>query len=1025
MSRFNLSAWALRHPSLVSYLMLSLFLSGALAYVNLGQAEDPEFTIKTMAVRTLWPGATAREVEQLVTDRLEKKLQETPWLDYLSSYSKAGESMIFVNLKDYTPPPEVPAAWYQVRKKLDDIRHTLPAGVRGPFPNDEFGDTFGIIYAFSEDGIGYARLRDYVDQVRQELLAVKDVSKVDLIGVQEEKIYIELSNVKLAKLGLNPVLIFDTLSQQNYLTPAGIVETDSDRIHLRVSGIDSVTAIRNLGIRANGRLFRLGDIARIYRDYVDPPSFKMRFMGEEVIGLAVSMAKGGKVLALGQALDQAMARIEQDLPIGIDVHKVADQPAIVKRSVNEFLKVLAEAVGIVLLVSILSLGLRTAFVVALSIPLVLAVTFLGMQLAGIDLQRISLGALIIALGLLVDDAMIAVEMMAIKMEQGWDRFKAAAFAYSSTAFPMLTGTLITVAGFLPVFLAKSSASEYTGSIFVVVGISLLVSWLVAVLFIPFLGFRLLPAPRQSHGRGAVYQRPFYARFRRLVAWCVEHRGTVILVTVLSFAAALGALRHVDNQFFPSSNRNELLVDLWLPQGASFQASERQAKKLEVLLQDDPNIVNYVAYVGGGAPRFYLPLAQELQHSNLTQFVIMTRDNQARETVRERLLERFREDFPEVRGRVQRLENGPPIGYPLQVRVSGGDGDHARLRRIAEEVATVMRANPYTDNVHFDWNELDKVIRLDIDQDKARVMGISSQELAIVLNSILNGYSITRFREHNRLIEVLARAEAGERLALENLADISIPAAGGRFVPLSQLATLRYGLEEGLIWRRDRFPTITVRADVNGDLPAPAVMAQIDPQLAGIRAAVAPDYHIAIGGTVGESAKGERAIAAVLPLVMLAVLTLLMIQLQSMQRAILVILTAPLGLIGVVLALLAFDAPYGFVANLGVIALFGMIMRNSVILVDQIEQDRRAGSDLREAIIEATVRRLRPIALTAAAAVLAMIPLTRSTFWGPMAMAIMGGLIIATLLTLLFLPALYAAWFRADRRGRQPDMAEET
>ncbi|MDX2466029.1 MAG: efflux RND transporter permease subunit [Acidimicrobiia bacterium] len=1012
MKFFNLSEWSLRHPSLSIYFMLALFLAGVMAYMNLGQAEDPEFTIKTMAVRTFWPGATALEVEQQITDRIETKLQETPWLDFLSSYSKPGESMVFVELKDYTPATEVPDAWYQVRKKLDDIRHTFPEGVRGPFPNDEFGDTFGTIYALTADGISYADLRDYVDDIRQELLRVPDVAKVDLIGVQEEKIFVELSNAKLSNLGLDPVSIFETLAEQNNLTPAGVVQTASDAIHLRVSGVDSVAAIREIGIRGGDRLFRLGDVADVYRAYVDPPVFKMRFRGEEAIGLAVSMRQGGNVLELGEALAATMDRVESELPIGIDVHKVADQPTIVKRSVNEFLKVLAEAVSIVLLVSFLSLGLRTGFVVALSIPLVLAATFLGMKLVGIDLQRISLGALIIALGLLVDDAMISIEMMAIKMEQGWDRFKAAGFAYTSTAFPMLTGTLITTAGFLPVFLAKSSASEYTGSIFVVVGLSLLISWVVAVLFIPFLGYRLLPDfKRDGHDGNAVYQRPFYARFRRLVTLCVRWRKTVILITLLVFAGSLFAFKFVEQQFFPASNRLELLVDLWLPQGASFAANEARAKKLESLLEDDTDIVSYVAYVGGGSPRFYLPLAQELRHSNLTQFVVMTRDTEAREKVRSRLLHAFEQGFPELRGRVQRLENGPPVGYPLQFRVTGPDKD--KLRAIAGKVADIMRTEPNADNVHLNWNELSKVVRLEIDQDKARVLGISSQRLASVLDSILNGYSVTNFRDGNRLIEVLARAESGERLSLQNLDDIRIPNDRDRFVPLGQLVTLSYELEEGLIWRRDLYPTITVRADVRGSAQAPDVTARIDPLLDPVRAELPVGYRIDVGGAVESSAKGSSSIAKVMPFMVLVVFTLLMIQLQSFQRAIIVLITAPLGLIGVTWALLSFQAPFGFVANLGVIALSGMIMRNSVILVDQIEQDRQAGRPLWEAIIESTVRRLRPIALTAAAAVLAMIPLTQSTFWGPMAIAIMGGLLVATVLTLLFLPALYAAWFRAE------------
>ncbi len=1012
LSSINLSEWALRHRSFTVYLMLALVLSGALAFRDLGQAEDPDFTIKVMAVKTFWPGATALEVEQQITDRIEKKLQETPWLDYLSSYSKAGESMVFVNLKDFTSSEQVASSWYQVRKKLNDIQHTFPTGVQGPFPNDEFGDTFGIIYAFSNDGFSYAQLRDYVDDVRLQLLSIPDVAKVDLLGVQEEKIYIEISNVKLSKLGLQPTLIFDTLKQQNYLTPAGDVNTDSDRIYIRVSRLASVEAIANVGIRSNDRLFRLGDIATIYRAYTDPPEFKMHYMGEEVIGLALSMEKGGDILELGQNLDKRIHELQANLPLGIEIHSVSDQPGVVKRSINEFLKVLLEAVVIVLLISFISLGFRTGLVVALSIPMVLAITFLGMKLWGIDLQRISLGALIISLGLLVDDAMISVEMMAAKMQQGMDRFKAASFAYTNTAFPMLTGTLITMAGFLPVFLAKSSASEYTGSIFIVVGLALIISWLVAVLFVPFLGYRLLPSCKNNsaHAQNDIYQKPVYNFFRSIVTWCVTWRKTVIIVTLILFSVSIYSFQFVENQFFPNSNRNELIVDLWLPQGSSFLATEAEAKKLEQLLDEESHIINYVSYLGGGSPRFYLPLNQKLRYNNLAQFVIMAKDIEAREILRSRLLKAFEEGFPNIRGRVKRLENGPPIDYPIEFRVSGKD--KAQLREIAAEVAAIMRENPYVDNVHFNWNGMAKVVKLTIDQDKARVMGISSQELALVINSILSGYSITWFRDKNRLIEVLARAEKEERLRLGNLRDIRIPTHNGTFIPLSQLVSISYELEEKLIWRRDLLPTITVQADVKGKVQATDISVKLDSQMNNLRHTLAPGYHIDIGGTVEESATAEKAIAAVMPIVVLTVFTLLMLQLQSFQRTIIVILTAPLGIIGVTIALLAFNAPFGFVANLGVIALSGMIMRNSVILVDQIEKDRAEGENLREAIISATIRRLRPILLTAAAAVMAMVPLSFSTFWGPMAIAIMGGLIAATLLTILFLPALYAAWFKA-------------
>jgi len=1011
---FNLSEWALEHQALVFYFMIALTLAGVYAYTRIGQAEDPDFTIKVMVVTTHWPGATAEEVERQITDKLEKKLQETPWLDYVRSYSRPAQSTIFVNLRDYTPPKEVPEIWYQVRKKIGDIRHTLPEGTQGPFFNDEFGDTFGTIYAFTADGFSFAGLKEYVDDARQELLRIPNIARVDVIGAQDEKIYIEISHRKLATLGIDPLLIINTLAEQNAMTPAGSVETGSDRVYMRVSGdFESVESIREIGIRANNRLFRLGDIARVYRGYVEPPTLKMRYMGQDAIGLAVSMAKGGDIIELGVDLEKSLRRIRANLPVGIEVHQVADQPTVVKRSVGEFMRTLMEAVAIVLVVSFLSLGLRTGVVVALCIPLVLAVTFLCMMIAGIDLQRISLGALIIALGLLVDDAIIAVEMMVIKMEQGWDRVRAASYAYTSTAFPMLTGTLVTAAGFLPVGFAKSSAGEYTFSIFAVVTISLLVSWVVAVIFTPYIGFKILPDFKAQHGREerAVYQRGFYVTFRRLVTWCVTFRKSVILTTAVTFVMALAGFTLVEQQFFPSSNRPELLIDLSLPEGSSITATEREARKMESYLAGDPDVVNYVVYVGGGTPRFYLPLDMQLPNASFAQFVVLSKNNEAREKLHARITKLFDEDFTLLRGRVNRLENGPPVGYPVQFRVSGKDP--ALVRGIATKVAAVMRENRHVFNVHLDWNERSKVVKLDVDQDKARVLGISSRRLSGIINSILTGYSVTFYREGDKLIEVLARAEANERLELGSIKDLNIPTPSGKAVPLSQIVTINYDFEDGVVWRRNRLPTITARGDIRGSIQAPVVTAQIDPLLDPIRVTLPEGYQVAVGGAVEESAKGQASVAAVMPLTLLVMITLLMVQLQSISRTVLVLLTAPLGMIGVALFLLLFHIPFGFVAMLGVIALAGMIMRNSVILVDQIEQDIAAGRAPWDAIIDSTVRRFRPIMLTAATTILAMIPLTRSDFWGPMAVAIMGGLLVATVLTLLFLPALYAAWFRVS------------
>ena len=1026
MKSINLSEWALRHRSMVAYLILVFMLGGAISYFKLGRAEDPDFTIKVMVVRTLWPGATAREVELQVTERIEKKLQEVPWLDVVRSNSKAGESLVFVVLKDYTPKKEVPEAWYQVRKKIGDIKQSFPVGVQGPFINDEFGDTFINIFAVTGDGFDLARLRLEADRLARELRLVPDVKKVELIGVQEEKIFVEISHAKLAMLGIDPLLIYDALQKQNAMVPSGFFETPTDRMRLRVSrDFTSEESVREIGVQAAGQFFRLGDIANVKRGYVDPPTPRMRVKGEPAVGVAIVMNKGADVIALGERLRSEVVRMQKDLPQGIDIHVVANQPEIVSQAIGLFMSSLAEAVIIVLAVSFLSLGLRTGTVVALSIPLVLAITFLLMEAFGIDLQRISLGALIIALGLLVDDAIIAVEMMVVKMEQGWDRFRSATFAYASTAFPMLTGTLITVAGFMPVGFARSAAGEYTFSIFAVVGIALIVSWVVAVVFTPYLGYKILNA-KKLQAKGAqhgddIYETPFYRRVRDAVDWCVRRRWLVIGSTLMAFVLSLVVLNTVvEKQFFPASSRSELLVDVWLPQGSSLKATERVATKVEKLLLNEPefskSIKDFASYIGNGSPRFYLALDQQLFNDNFAQFVVVTKDINAREELKSRLDAYFAADNADWRAglanariRVLRLENGPPVGFPIQFRVSGEN--LAELRKVAEQVATVMRANPHVKDVNFDWNEMGKSVRLEIDQDRARALGVSSHDLSNSVNSMLAGSAITQVRDGDYLVDVVVRAPGDERARMSALADINIRTASGRYVPLAQVAKISYQLEDVLINRRNRLPTITVRADIRDDVQAPVISAQIDPELDAVREKLSPGFRIELGGATEESTKGEASIKAVMPWMLMVVITLLMLQLQSIGRTILVLLTAPLGLIGVAIALMLFNAPFGFVANLGVIALSGMIMRNSVILVDQIEQDEKAGKPTWEAIVGSTVRRFRPIMLTAAAAILAMIPLQRSIFWGPMAVAIMGGLIVATLLTVFFLPALYAAWYR--------------
>ncbi|GAB2506995.1 efflux RND transporter permease subunit [Lysobacter humi (ex Lee et al. 2017)] len=1053
--RFNLSEWALRHRSLVVYAMVVLAIAGTLAYLRLGRSEDPKFTFKVMVVRTLWPGATADEVASQVTERIEKKLMETGQYEFIRSYSRPGESQVIFVAKDSMRSVDIAPLWYQVRKKVGDVRPTLPRDIVGPFFNDEFGDTFGNIYALTGKGFDYAVLKDYAERVQLDLQRQPDVGKIELFGVQDERIWVEIDNTRLATLGVPVAAVFDALNQQNAIAPAGFFETPSSRVALRVEGrFGSVDEIRAFPVRAGDRTFRLGDLAAVKRGFADPPAPRMRFMGEDAIGIGVSMKEGGDILKLGKTLEAEFARLQATLPAGMELRKVSDQPAAVEESVGEFVRVLAEAVAIVLLVSFFSLGWRTGLVVALSIPLVLAMTFAAMHYFGVGLHKISLGALVLALGLLVDDAIIAVEMMAIKMEQGYSRLKAAAFAWDSTAFPMLTGTLITAAGFLPIATAQSSTGEYTRSLFQVVTIALLVSWIAAVVFIPYLGDRLLPdgghapppkpgslrarwyawrarqaerrpmlrdliAPPPAHAEGHVhdpYDTGFYRRFRGWVLWCVRRRKTVLALTAGAFVAAILLFRFVPQQFFPDSVRPELMVDMELAEGSSLRLTAAQAEKLEKVLAKREDLENYVAYVGTGSPRFYLPLDQQLPAPNFAQFVLMPRDVEAREAVRAWLIAEVFPQFPDLQLRVTRLENGPPVGYPIQLRVSG---EHIEeVRAIALRVREKVLANPHVTNVNLDWDEPSKVVRLKVDQERARALGVSSSQLAQALSGALSGAPVGTYREGNELVEIQVRGATRERLELESLRSLMVPTSSGRSVPITQVAALEYGFEDGIVWHRDRLPTMIVRADIRDKTTPPSVVQQLMPDVEALRAKLPVGYSINVGGTVEDSARGQNSIKAGMPLFVFAVFTLLMLQLRSFSRSLMVFLTAPLGLIGVTLFLLIFRVPFGFVAMLGTIALAGMIMRNSVILVDQIEQDRHDGLEAWQAIVEATVRRFRPIVLTALAAILAMIPLSRSAFFGPMAVAIMGGLTVATALTLLFLPALYAAWFKV----KVPDTA---
>ena len=1028
---FNPSRWALEHPALTRYLLIALMLMGVAAYFQLGQDEDPPFTFRAMVIQAYWPGAGAQQMAEQVTDRIEKTLQEVPYADKIRSYTKPGESVTLLQLADSSPASAVPNSWYQARKRIADIQRSLPAGVIGPVFNDEFGDVFGSIYALSADGFSPEELRVFADRVRQQLLKVPDVAKVETFGAQAEKIFIEISQKRLAQLGLDMNQVIGQLGAQNAVESAGVLNAGSENLQVRVAGqFNSVEELKRFPIRAvnpatgTASSLRLGDLAEVTRGYVDPPAVMVRHQGQPVIALGVSMAQGGDIIRLGKALQATMARIQAELPRGVAIEQIQDQPRAVSRSVGEFVKVLVEAVLIVLAVSFISLGLHTkplridiwpGLVVGITIPLVLAITFVTMFYWGVGLHKISLGSLIIALGLLVDDAIIAVEMMVRKLEEGYDRARAATFTYELVAMPMLTGTLITAAGFLPIGLARSVTGEYTFAIFAVTSAALVISWFVSVYFVPYLGWWLLHTRKQVDGEAhedELFGGPFYTRFRRTVDWCVQHRWITIGLTVLSFALGIAGMGRVQQQFFPDSSRPEILVDLWLPEGSTIQQSDEIARRFEARLMQEPGVATVTTWIGAGVPRFYLPLDQIFPQSNVSQAIVLPKGLKEREALRVRLPQLLASEFPEVRGRVKLLPNGPPVPYPVQFRVVGEDA--TQVRAWADRAKEVLRANPGMRGVNDNWNEAIKVLRLDIDQDKARALGVTSQAIAQASRTNLSGSIIGQYREGDKLVDIVLRQPPEERSRITDLANGYLPTPGGRSVPLLQVAKVDFGWEPGVLWREGRNYAVTVQGDVAEGVQGPTVTAQVWPALQALAAQMPPGYRIEVAGAVEESSKGQGAIAAGVPLMLFIIFTLLMLQLQSFSRSVLVFLTGPLGMAGVAGALLLLDRPFGFVALLGVIALMGMIMRNSVILIDQIEHDRRKGVPAWDAIVEAAVRRFRPIVLTAAAAVLAMIPLSRSVFWGPMAVAIMGGLIVATALTLLALPAMYAAWFRVKR-----------
>jgi multidrug efflux pump subunit AcrB len=1021
MKSFNLTEWALGHRAIVLFLILAIAIAGTVSFTRLGQLEDPKFSVPSMTVMVLWPGATAQQMQDEVLNRMEKKFEQLDHFDKVVSFARQGFGGMTLSVRDGTSKADQREAWYQARKKFSDIKAELPEGVVGPIFNDEYGDVSALLYAVKGDGIDQAELSDITEIIKRRLLKVPMVKKVDVYGKQAKKVYVEFSHERLAALGITPLAIAESLRSQNGVEGAGSIDTNTDRVLVRVSGqFKSLDDIRDVPIVAGGRTIKLGDIATVKRGYEDPPTYTVRQNGHPVLMLGIVMTDDGNVVQLGKAVAESVAKLQGELPYGVELERVADQPNTVSEAVWEFERSLMEALVIVLAVCLLSLGFRTGIVVGLAVPIVLGAVAIMMLAAGWNLERISLGSLIIALGLLVDDGIIAVEMMVVKMEQGWDRIKAAAYSYEATAMPRLTGALITVAAFMPIGFARSSTGEYAGGIFWIVGTAVLFSWIVSGLFTPYLAVKMLPNfAKHEHGGAHAdpYGTPFYRKLRRAIDFALARRWWVIGATAAVFAAALPAMKLVPQQFFPSSTRPELIVELRLKEGASFAATSAQVKKMEGVLAKEKDVKFFTAYTGAGAPRFYLSLNPELPNPGYAQFIVMTKDLAARERVRSRLMASAPADFPSTWVRVTRLELGPPVGFPVQFRVVGRDTQ--KVRSIAREVQAVVASSPKVRDVQLDWNDPVRTLKVELDQDKARALGLTPADVSFVTQTAMNGATLSQLRSHEDLIDIVARAVPEERLNLDTLKDINLYTRNGTVVPLSQVARIQYKLEEPVLWRRNRDMAITVRADVQDGEQAVSVTNEIRPMLKDIEAKLPSGYRIDVGGAVEESDKANKALAAVAPVMLVTILAILMLQLQSFSLMAMVLITAPLGLVGVVPALLVTQAPLGFVAILGIIALAGMIMRNSVILIDQVRSEMEAGADPWTAVVDAAVHRTRPVALTAAATVLAMIPLTRSVFWGPMAIAIMGGLTVATVLTIFFVPALYAAWFRVKRSSREP------
>ena len=1012
LTSFNLTHWSLNHRQLIWFFIFLFAVAGAFAYQGMGRMEDPSFTIRKMVIGVGWPGASATEVEQQVTDKIEKELQDIPGLDYLESYSKPQQAVIYVAIKDSVNSNSIRPTWLEVRNMVNNMADDLPQGILGPYFNDRFDDVYGNIYALTSDGFSYEQMREKAEEIRQELLRIKSVKKVALAGVQFEKIYIEMDSRKLARMGIDPLLVAAIIKKQNTVTPSGMLETTTDNVFVRITGLfDNIDDLRQLPIRVLDRTFRLSDIAVIRRTYADPGDPKMYFNGEPAIGIAVSMEDGDNILTLGQSLDAAFSTIKEDMPIGFSIHQVANQPRVVKDSIDEFIKTLVEAIAIILVVSFVSLGLRSGMVVAFCIPLVVAATFLAMKMSGIDLHRVSLGALIISLGLLVDDAMISVEMMSVKLEQGWDKVKAACFAYTVTAFPMLTGTLITCAGFIPIGFAKGVSSEFCRTLFPVISLSLMISWVVSVMVTPLFGTYLIKAsPVKEDGREHdIYDKVFYRIFRRILALCLRFKYVVLLITAAGFVFSLYNFKHIREEFFPASVRPELVVDLTLPEGASLKATEQQALNFINAIADNPNIDHYACYLGSGGPRFILTFDPVMPKANFAQFIIVAKGLDERKMLARQIQDLLDNSFPNVRGHIQTLQMGPPEPYPVMLRVSGHE--YKKVREIAGQVRDVMAADPDLRQINFNWYEKTRKLQLNVDQDKARMLGIASSDLALAIQSQLSGIPVSRFREDDKTVDIVLRLAARDRQSLDDIRTLPIHVGKGKTIPLEQIADIRFGMEEGLIWRRNLVPTITVQAETVNGVTGNDASTKIYDALKPVRDSLPPGYAIDIGGLAEQSQKATGYILEMVPAMAMIIVIILMIQLQNIANMVLTLLTAPLGLMGVIVSLLVFDLPMGFLSQLGILALSGIIIRNSVILMDQIDRQVAEGESRYHAIIKATVFRFRPIMLTAAAAILGMVPLAVDKFWGPMAVSIGGGLLGATILTLFVLPCMVAAWYR--------------